>query len=487
MQTYYACCRSLAVSDLKTNVGAEALVLMLLLLVFSNLVGTSAAATVNHVTISIQGLPSAFSTKVYVNGSSAATVTGGGSLTIDFNSSATVSVQKYVPETYYNYAWSPAGGPAGGGVAFYAPSSTKSFTSNGSYTFSYYALYFLHVLSEYGYPAGSGWHVAGSWAPLIIEDVEGSSSTVRHKFKEWKGGPLRSSPDDPNNAVFMDAPKVVEAEWENQYYLKVESEFGKPSSEGWYDSGSSVTISVATPFEAGDGVRYVFSRWGGDYSDESSTATMIVNGPMTVVAEWKKQYSLTVNPNGGKVSTASGWFDEDSYVTVSAVTPVEETSDSRLVFIHWKGALATSNPTESLFMDSPKELQAEWSMQYLLTVQTAFGTATGGGWYDADSTAYFSVEPPTVPAAIWGWFGVEYVFSHWSGDSSSPLSEASIVIRGPKVVSAVWALSLTKFYLLIGIVGAVLAVAVWKRQSLWPLVSSITDRMRQPTSKASSG
>jgi len=471
---------------LKKNVGTEALAFMLLLLVSSSLVDTSAAATVNQVTISIQGLPSAFSTKVYVNGSLVASVAGGGSLTVDFNSSATVSVQKYVPETYYNYAWSPAGGLDGGGVAFYTPSSTKTFTSSGSYSFNYYALYYLNVLSEYGHPAGSGWQVAGSWAPLIVEDVEGSSSTVRHKFKEWKGGPLRSSPNDPNNAVFMDAPKVVEAEWDNQYYLKVESDFGKPSGKGWYDSGSTATLSVTTPSEAGDGVRYVFSRWGGDYSDESSTATVTVNGPMTVVAEWKKQYYLTVNPNKGKVSTASGWFDEDSHVTVSAVTLVEETAYSRLIFLQWRGALSTSNPTESLFIDAPKELHAEWSEQYLLTVQTQYGTAVGGGWYATDSTAHFSVETPTVPAGIWGWFGVEYVFSHWAGDSSSPSSEASIVMHGPKVVSAVWALSLTKFYVFIGIIGAVLAIAIWKRQSLGPLVSSLTDRMRQPASRPSS-
>ena len=486
LQTYYDRCEGLTASNLRKNLSAEALVLGLLLLVFSNLVGTSAAATVNHVTISIQGLPSAFLTKVYVNGSFVASVAGGGSLTVDFNSSATVSVQKYVPETYYNYAWSPAGA-AGGGVAFYAPLSTRDFTSSGSYTFSYYALYFLNVLSDYGHPVGSGWQVAGSWAPVIVEDIEGFSSTVRYRFKEWKGGPLRSSAEDPSNAVFMDSPKVVEAEWENQYYLKVESDFGKPSGEGWYDSGTTATLSVTTPTEAEDGVRYVFSRWSGDYSDESATAAVTVDGPMTVVAEWRKQYYLSVNTNGGKVTTASGWFDEDSYVTVSAVTPVEETADSRLVFNHWKGALSTSNPTESLLIDAPKELDAEWSRQYLLTAQTQFGAAVGGGWYDADSTASFSVESPTVPAGIWGWFGVEYVFSHWSGDSNSPSSEASIVMHGPKVVSAVWALSLTKFYVLIGIIGAVLAVAVWKRQRSGLLISSLADRMRQPAGKASSG
>ncbi|MBS7622829.1 hypothetical protein KEJ39_04035 [Candidatus Bathyarchaeota archaeon] len=455
-----------------------ALVLVLLLAASSGMIETSAAAT-KQITISIQGLPSVFSTRVYVNGSFITSVSSGGSFTVDFDNSATVSVQKYVPETYYNYAWTPAGSSAGGGVAFYTPTSSKTFTSSGSYTFTYYTLYYLHVLSEYGNPVGSGWQIAGSWAPLIVEDIWDSGTTLRHRFEEWRGGPLRGSPDNPENAVFMDSPKIVEAVWRDQYYLRVESDMGNPSGGGWYDSGSKATLSVKTPYDAGNGVRYVFSRWSGDHSDESSTTTLTVNSPMRVIAEWRRQYYLSINPNYGEVSPASGWYDEDSQVIVSAVTPSGETSGSRLVFSHWRGALSTSEPTESLLMDAPKEIHAEWSRQYLLTVQTQFGKGVGGGWYDADSTADFSVESQTVPAGILGWFGVDYVFSHWTGDSSSHSSQASIIMHGPRTIAAVWTLSLTRLYLFTVIICAVAAVAFWKRLELAHTARSATSMIRR--------
>jgi hypothetical protein len=200
---------------------------------------------------------------------------------------------------------------------------------------------------------------------------------------------------------------------------------------------------------------------------------------MRVIAEWRRQYYLSITPNDGKVSPASGWYDKGSHVTVSAVTPSEETSDSRLVFSHWRGALSTSQPTESLLMDAPKEIYAEYSRQYLLDVQTQFGTPVGGGWYNADSTADFSVEPQTVPAGIFGWFGVDYVFSHWTGDSSSPSSQASIIMHGPRTVTAVWTLSFTRFYLLIVVLCPVFTVAFWKRRELAHTVRSATSTIRR--------
>jgi len=468
-------------SGVKLRVASAAIVLVFTVLLCGsvNLKDASAETTLHHVEISVQGLPSPFSTKVYVNGSFVTSVTTGRSISVDFNTSATVSVQQHIPEDYYSYVWTVGRALPYGGVAYYTPSNSRTFTSSGSYTFTYYPLYFLQVISEFGLSRGTGWHIAGSWAPIMVDTAQEVSSSVRYKFNMWKGGPLRDSPSDPINAVFMDMPKLVQAEWVTQYYVEVQSPFSNTTGEGWYDSGSEATFSVSTPFEAGEGIRYVFSGWSGDYSGTKSTATVTVGGPTRIVAEWRKQYLLSINPEEGKVDVNSGWFNEGQYVTVTATTPIEEVANSsRLVFSRWGGAVSTTNPTASLVMDSPKELHAEWFRQYFLSVQTEFGTAVGAGWYDADSTAEFSVQSPTAPAGIWGWFGVEYVFSHWAGDLSSPAIEASVVMHGSRVVHAVWSLSLTKFYIFLGAVTAV-SITLWKKRNLRHLISSRLVNLRQ--------
>ena len=428
----------------------------------------ASAATTQQVTISIQGLPSAFTTKVHVNSSYLTSLPGGGSVTIGFNTSVTVSVQQYVPENYHTSIWTPGGALPNSGITFYVPSNTRTFTSSTSHTFTYYALYYLQVISKYGNPMGSGWHAAGSWAPIIAGDIQEATSKVRQGFSSWKGGPLRDSPSNPANAILMDGPKLVEAKWTTQYYFTVESAYGNPTGAGWYNSGAEASFSISTPVGAGEGIRNVFTGWSGDYSGVSPNATLSITAPTRIVAEWRKQYFLSVNPNGGKTDTKSGWVDEGKQIAVTAVTPIlEDANNSRLVFTNCKGAVSTTSPTASVSMDSPKELFAEWSRQYLLAVQTEFGKPTGARWYNADSTAEFSVDPATVPAGIWGWAGLEYVFSHWSGDSSSTTPTSSIAMRGPRVVNAVWELSLIKFYMILGAVIVIsTSVLLWRRGKL---------------------
>lgn len=455
-------------TPLEVRTGIQLAILLLSILGSSLNLGGVSAATTQQVTISIEGLPSVFGARVYVNGSHLTSLSGGGSVTIGFNSSVTVTVQQYVPENYYNYLWTPGAVLPNSGVAFYVPSNTRTFTSSGSYAFTYYALHYLQVYSKYGQPVGSGWHVAGSWAPIIVGNIQETASRVRQKFSRWNGGPLRDNPDNPTNAILMDQPKLVEAEWVTQYRLDVESAYGDPAGGGWYNSGSEASFSVSSPVSANEGTRYVFTGWSGDYSGASPSATLTITAPTKVVAEWKRQYFLLINPNGGETDSKSDWVDESRRVTVVAVTPIfEDANNSRLVFNRWKGAVSTTDPTASILMDSPKEIIAEWSRQYLLTVQTEYGKAVGGGWYNADSTAEFSVEPTTVPAGIWGWIGVEYIFSHWSGDSTFTTPTSNIVMRGPQVVTAVWMLSLISLYLVLGVAVAILAIVfLWRRGSL---------------------
>jgi len=79
--------------------------------------------------------------------------------------------------------------------------------------------------------------------------------------------------------------------------------------------------------------------------------------------------------------------------------------------------------------------------QYFLTVQTAYGSSSGQGWYTSGVTAYATVSDQQLPEEE----GTRNIFTGWSGDANgTQLTSNGITMNGPKVAVADWA---TQFYL----------------------------------------
>lgn len=77
-----------------------------------------------------------------------------------------------------------------------------------------------------------------------------------------------------------------------QYYLTVSSAKGQPQGQGWYDAGSVASFSVGPTVVLGFPM-YIFERWDGDSTSTSSSATVAMNSPKTVVALWRADYTAT--------------------------------------------------------------------------------------------------------------------------------------------------------------------------------------------------
>jgi len=86
---------------------------------------------------------------------------------------------------------------------------------------------------------------------------------------------------------------------------------------GMYDSGSTVSFTV-TPASG-----YRFLNWGTDASGSTNPLNMVINTNKVIVANFIKQYSLTVSadPNAGTVSSKGGIYDAGAKINLSA-TPV---------------------------------------------------------------------------------------------------------------------------------------------------------------------
>jgi hypothetical protein len=92
-------------------------------------------------------------------------------------------------------------------------------------------------------------------------------------------------------------------------------------------------------------------------------------------------------------------------------------------------------------MTGPHNATAQYTTQYLLTVNSpnGLGTPQGGGYYDAGSTAKFSVTSPEG-------YLIQQVFVQWQGDYTGTSPQASITMNGPKTVNAEWTTSYTNVY-----------------------------------------
>jgi len=76
-----------------------------------------------------------------------------------------------------------------------------------------------------------------------------------------------------------------------------------------------------------------------------------------------------------------------------------------------------------------------YSTQYLLTVQTAYSSTTGGGWYNSGSVAQLTMNDSEVDEGQ----GTRLLFTGWSGDASgSNLTSNPILMNSPKTAVGGW-------------------------------------------------
>jgi uncharacterized repeat protein (TIGR02543 family) len=90
--------------------------------------------------------------------------------------------------------------------------------------------------------------------------------------------------------ILVDSPKTVTACWKTQYYLTVKSDYDEPEGEGWYDEGSTATFSITRPV-VGFIVQHVFTGWIGDSTATTPTATILMDAPKVVTANWRTDYT----------------------------------------------------------------------------------------------------------------------------------------------------------------------------------------------------
>jgi predicted outer membrane repeat protein len=234
-------------------------------------------------------------------------------------------------------------------------------------------------------------------------------------------------------------------------YLKVESEYGSPVppvGDNHLNLLTTITASVDSPVAGSTGIRYICTGWTGTGSvpatGSENSVTFAITQNSSITWLWKIQYQLTteVSPiQSGTVevspASADGYYDEGAILTLSA------TPGSGDIFHNWSGDLSGGDNPETLSMDGPKNVTANFVMLpiadfigtprrgfYPLTVQftdTSRGIATFWEWdFDNNGTADSTEQNPTYTYTEGGRYTVKLSVTGFGG--------SDVVVKGDYII-----------------------------------------------------
>ncbi len=180
--------------------------------------------------------------------------------------------------------------------------------------------------------------------------------------------------------------------------------------------GSSHNLSIANLQGGTNGVRHVFSSW----SDGGAPAHSIMTpaGSSTYSASFTTQYSLTAAPSSGGSMNPAGttWHNRGQILSVTAA------ANSGFQFEGWAGALSGTTNPDTIILDAPKTVSANFIAKTLM-LHPSLGVYNKGSWrFDNNGNGLWEgCETDTCISAFGGGRDDLPVLGDWSGDGSVKL------------------------------------------------------------------
>jgi M6 family metalloprotease-like protein/uncharacterized repeat protein (TIGR02543 family) len=158
----------------------------------------------------------------------------------------------------------------------------------------------------------------------------------------------------------------------------------------------------------------------------ASSFTLTIKAPEQglVVKVNENEYHTDTN---GQLVLHESWGVHDVWIQDSI--PISDTV--RLAFVGWQDG-ATQNP-RTVMLGGNVTLVAQYRMQYLLSVSSPF-PVEGAGWHNANTTVSIAVKQPVIDHGN----GTRHVFTGWTGDATGTGNVTSILMDGPKRITANW-------------------------------------------------
>jgi len=211
--------------------------------------------------------------------------------------------------------------------------------------------------------------------PIEAQAEVATGVGVRRVFSEWKWF-TKSNPTllriTQNTDLYLT--------YKTQFYLSLDSPYGSPVGQGWYDAGVAARFSVEPLIEFPNGTRLVFSGWKGDGEAWNPQGETTVDRPKVLRAVWRRQYEILVSTKGLPTGTAVGlmvnenqtsvtvpfthrqWVDAGSGLTVKVDPTNMTSSEIRYVFRRWQTE-AGATVLFPVTVSSPIQLFARYEIQ----------------------------------------------------------------------------------------------------------------------------
>lgn len=166
---------------------------------------------------------------------------------------------------------------------------------------------------------------------------------------------------------------------------------------------------------------------------------------------------VNVDGQGTSSGTKFTWNQGEQHTLSVKKTVAGDNAGTQYVFTGWSDGV--SDTTRTITVNNNGAFTAEYKTQYQLTVNSDYGSATGGDWYDEGTKAYAALDTGTVSdGPFYNW-----VFTGWTDDAKgTSLKSNPITMDGPKTATATWdhQFSMTLYGVIIAVVAVVVIVAV---------------------------
>ncbi len=273
----------------------------------------------------------------------------------------------------------------------------------------------------------------------VPEEVFPAGEQTRYVFSGWNdlNKEMKRKVGVSGDASFI-------ALFDTQYLLKIDSPFGAPKGQGWYDSYDIASISIDPAVQIIPGKeRAIFAGWSEGDNHESIQNIVTMNEAKTIEALWKTQYYVSVTSNlAGPNVKGTGWYDEEAQVLISADAEYQQAENNhKFTFAQWRNVGENKNMVEdakaastSLKVTDSVSLEASWDEYWYLKINSPYGAPFGEGYYRADEVAKAAVISPfnVMPEES------RLVFTGWSGDSNSEGVQAEVVMNEYKELTGNW-------------------------------------------------
>jgi hypothetical protein len=261
-----------------------------------------------------------------------------------------------------------------------------------------------------------------------IEPGVNTSQGVRQAFSGWLDG----YSSNPRQLVITNSTQLT-AVFRTQYLLTVNANQGTASPSGWHNASSIALVAAsATSKEVANVTRLTFANWSGGVNSTSISLSINMTKPLTVSANWIRQYYVSILSQTGS-PTGAGWYNAGSTADVSVQPIVQFTNSTREVFTGWNVTRLVQAPSFQFNVSSPTRLRALWKFQYLMQIGSSYGSPSGSGWYDAGSNAQVSIQSQINYSNR-----TRRVLTGWTGDYYGPATNFTATVSKPLSVQAQW-------------------------------------------------